>query len=39
MVAQGYGSRLAVLALTSLFSTIILILVGGVVRVTGNGLG
>ena len=39
MVAQGYGFRLPVLALTSLFSTIILILVGGVVRVTGNGLG
>ena len=39
MVAQGNGFRLPVLALTSLFSTIILILVGGVVRVTGNGLG
>ena len=39
VVVEGHGSRLAAMALSAVISTIVLILVGSIVRVTGNGLG
>jgi len=38
-VAGRAGSGLPALALSAVMSTIVLILVGSIVRVTGNGLG